>query len=131
MEIEVSSKEDCLNLLGKFDEEALHLHDGLWVRKVVFVEKGSNFVRLQRTRFKDATSTLREKKISYPITLEAETIKDYLTLDIEATQTRDTVYKISFEVSAIKPIKDFLKKEYEDRLEEHVNYLRKSLKKKR
>jgi len=127
MEIEVSSKEECLVLLGELDEEGRHLHNGLWVRKVIFIEDGSNFVRLQRSRFKDAVDVLRDKTISFPIALEAETAKDYLTLDIEAIQLRDDVYKISFDVTPVKPIKDFLRKDYEARLEDYVGHLRENI----
>jgi len=127
MELIVSKKEEFIALLQKFDKKGKHLHNGLWTEKVVLIDQHSTFLRLQHTVFLEAVPLLLKSQISYPMVLTAETPKEYLTLDIKITKTRDGFYVIDFEPTPMRPVKDFLIREYEAHLSVFVENLRKGL----
>jgi hypothetical protein len=125
METTVTTKQDFISLLEKFEKTGKHLHNGLWTEKVVLIDEHSTFMRLQHTTFPESVPLLKKSQISYPLVLTAETPKDYLNLDIKITKTRDGHYIIDFEPTPMRPVKDFLIREYEMHLTTFVINLRK------
>jgi|ETN01SMinimDraft_4_1059930.scaffolds.fasta_scaffold90999_1 hypothetical protein len=127
MELVVPTKKEFILLLEKFEKDGKHLHNGLWTEKVVLIDQHSTFMRLQHTPLSESTHLLLESQISYPMVLTAETPKDYLTLDIKITKTRDGFFVIGFEPTPMRPVKDFLIREYEVHLQTFVDHIRKVL----
>jgi len=127
MELIVSTKEDFITLLQKFEKTGRHLHNGLWTDKVVLIDQHSTFMRLQHTSFLEVVPLLLKSQISYPMVFTAETPKDYLGLDIKITKTRDGFYVIGFEPTPLRPVKEFLIREYEMHLSVFVENLRKGI----
>tara|TARA_Y100000310_G_scaffold145101_1_gene144455 strand:+ start:1295 stop:1708 length:414 start_codon:yes stop_codon:yes gene_type:complete len=121
----VATKQDFISLLEKFDKNAKHLHTGLWTEKVVLIDEHSTFMRLQHTTFSESVPLLKKSQISYPLVLTAETPKDFLNLDIKITKTRDGCFILDFEPTPMRPVKDFLIREYEMHLATFVTNLRK------
>ena len=127
MKIIVQKKQDFISLLGDFDKTGKHLHNGLWTDKVVLIDQHSTFIQLQHSNFSEATSLLLNSQISYPLMLTAETPKDYLNLDIRVMKSRDGTFVIEFEPTPMRPVKDFLVREYEMHLTKFVTDVLKKL----
>jgi len=128
MELIVSTKSDFVKLMEKFDKTGKHLHNGLWTEKVVLIDQHSTFMRVQNTPFIETISLLLKSQISFPMILTAETPKDYLNIDIKITKTRDGFYILDFQSTPMRPVKEFLIREYEMHLMNFVNNLKKLLK---
>ncbi|MDP7282126.1 MAG: hypothetical protein QF475_00610 [Candidatus Undinarchaeales archaeon] len=130
MDLVINKKEEFITLLDKFDKKAKHLHTGLWTEKVVLIDEHSTFIRLQHSSFAESIPLLNKSKISYPLILTAETPKDFLNLDIKITKSRDGSYVIDFQPTPMRPVKDFLIREYEMHLGKFLDTLTKGIKKK-
>jgi len=127
MKIIVQKKQDFIALLSDFDKTGKHLHNGLWTDKVVLIDQHSTFMRLQHTNFAEAAPLLLNSQISYPLMLTSETPKDYLNLDIKIMKSRDGTFVIDFEPTPMRPVKDFLVREYEMHLTKFVEDVHKKL----
>jgi hypothetical protein len=118
------TKQECLELLSRFNKEAKHLHLGLKAQKVVFIEEGSTFIRLKHTSFEEALPLIETKRVCYPILLSADTLKDYITLDVVVSKIREQ-YVVEFEPAPDMPVKDFLIKQYEEQLYDYIKSVNK------
>jgi len=117
--IKIGSKQDYLELLDAFNKEGKHLHYGIWTRKVVFIENGVEYIKLNHTSFDKALPLMETKKVSYPIEFSCETPKMGMTLDIKVSKIREE-YFIEFDAAPSTPIPEFLLDEYQEQIQSLV-----------
>ena|GEM_PF-6596117 len=122
-----ATKDKYLKLLDTFNKEAKHLHLGLKAIKVVFIEEGSTFIRLEHASFEEAFPLMESKKVCYPALFSAETLRDYMTLDVVVSKIREQ-YVVDFEPTPDRPIKDFLVKQYDEQLSSYIESVNKKIK---